>query len=86
MHGFLTLSMLVHLIEQTIEITGAKMGVNYGFDKIRFVLPVLSNSKIRLNVKINKVEDIENGIKIFWDVLSKIHHQINLRLLLNGLL
>ena len=32
-HGFLTLSMLVHLIEQTIEITGAKMGVNYGFEK-----------------------------------------------------
>ena len=68
-HGFLTLSMLVHLIEQTIEITGAKMGVNYGFEKIRFVSPVLSNSKIRLNVKINKVEDIENGIKIFWDVI-----------------
>ena len=45
------------------------MGVNYGFDKIRFVSPVLSNSKIRLNVKINKVEDIENGIKIFWDVI-----------------
>ena len=68
-HGFLTLSMLVHLIEQTIEITGAKMGVNYGFEKIRFVSPVLSNSKIRLNVKISKVEDIENGIKIFWDVV-----------------
>ena len=61
--------MLVHLIEQTIEITGAKMGVNYGFEKIRFVSPVLSNSKIRLNVKINKVEDIENGIKIFCDVV-----------------
>ena len=50
-HGFLTLSMLTHLagsIRNDPEtVKGVIMGVNYGFDKVRFVSPVPSGSKIR---------------------------------------
>jgi acyl dehydratase len=50
-HGFLTLSMLTHLsssVPQDPEtFAGVIMGVNYGFDKVRFVSPVPSGSKIR---------------------------------------
>ena len=50
-HGFLTLSMLTHLsssITQDPELfKGVVMGVNYGFDKVRFVAPVPSGSRIR---------------------------------------
>ena len=50
-HGFLTLSLLVPLsssIKQDPEtIKGVIMGVNYGFDKLRFIAPVPSGSKIR---------------------------------------
>ena len=50
-HGFLTLSMLTHLagsIKNDPEtVKGVIMGVNYGFDKVRFVSPVPSGSKIR---------------------------------------
>ena len=50
-HGFLTLSMLTHLsgsIPQDLDrLTGVVMGVNYGFDKVRFVNPVKVGSKIR---------------------------------------
>jgi acyl dehydratase len=50
-HGFLTLSLLVPLtasIPQPLErATGLVMGVNYGFDKIRFIAPVKVDSRIR---------------------------------------
>src|SRR3954449_7051440 len=50
-HGFLTLSLLTHLsgsIPQPPErFDGILMGVNYGFDKVRFVTPVKVGSRIR---------------------------------------
>lgn len=50
-HGFLTLSMLTHLAGSVPNdpetFKGVVMGVNYGFDKVRFVSPVPSGSKIR---------------------------------------
>jgi len=50
-HGFLTLSLLTHLgasIKQDPEtFKGVVMGVNYGFDKVRFVAPVPSGSRVR---------------------------------------
>ncbi len=47
-HGFLSLSMLSHFAETFgTLINGTYMGVNYGFDKVRFISPVKVNSKIR---------------------------------------
>lgn len=47
-HGFLTLSMLSKLgSDCTLALDGAKMGVNYGFDKIRMMSPVRSGKRIR---------------------------------------
>ena len=47
-HGFLTLSMLSKLASGGVVVfEGIKMGVNYGFEKVRFVTPVKSGKKIR---------------------------------------
>ena len=47
-HGFLSLSMLSYFAETFgTTIAGAYMGVNYGFDKVRFIAPVKVNSNIR---------------------------------------
>lgn len=47
-HGFLTLSMLSKFSEGSgLVIDGVKMGVNYGFEKVRFLAPVPSGSKVR---------------------------------------
>ena len=46
-HGFLTLSMLAAMIEQACEPPEAKMLVNYGFEKVRFLSPVKSGKRIR---------------------------------------
>jgi acyl dehydratase len=51
-HGFLTLSLLTHLsssIEQPAErYDGLVMGINYGFEKVRFINPVKVGAKIRV--------------------------------------
>ncbi|MEC8956202.1 MAG: MaoC family dehydratase [Pseudomonadota bacterium] len=51
-HGFLTLSLLTHLTDTCRLIPeGTVMGINYGFDKVRFINPVKVNSRIRATVK-----------------------------------
>lgn len=50
-HGFLTLSLLTHLCgsipQDPARLDGIVMGVNYGFDKVRFVTPVKVGSRVR---------------------------------------
>lgn len=47
-HGFLTLSMLSRLAEHVIpRLKGVRMGVNYGFEKLRFMNPVRAGKRIR---------------------------------------
>src|SRR5437764_13609915 len=59
-HGFLTLSLLTKLcasIPQPPErFDGVVMGVNYGFDKIRFINPVKVNSRIRASAVLSSVD------------------------------
>jgi acyl dehydratase len=60
-HGFLTLSLLSHLLAQVYRIEGTKMGINYGLNKVRFTAPVPVGSKIRGVVDIADVEDAKGG-------------------------
>jgi acyl dehydratase len=47
-HGFLTLSLLsVMSYEVMPRVDGVTMGVNYGFDRLRFISPVKSGSRLR---------------------------------------
>ncbi|GGM09696.1 nodulation protein NodN [Pseudooceanicola nanhaiensis] len=47
-HGFLTLSMLSAMVyDGGPEVDGVVMGVNYGFDKVRFVSPVKEGARVR---------------------------------------
>ncbi len=47
-HGFLTLSLLSTMAYSALpRIEGAVHGVNYGFDKVRFIHPVRSGSRVR---------------------------------------
>ena len=61
-HGFLSLSLLSKLsYEIAIELENVKMGINYGFEKIRFVQPVPSDSKIRARFVLNNVIERKPG-------------------------
>jgi acyl dehydratase len=55
-HGFLTLSMLSALAMDALpQVEGRTMGVNYGFDKLRFVSPVPAGGRIRGRFRIDAV-------------------------------
>lgn len=61
-HGLLSLSMLPHFAESFgMAIEGAYMGINYGFDKVRFISPVKVNSRIRAKATITKLVERRPG-------------------------
>jgi acyl dehydratase len=67
-HGFLTLSMLTHLagsVPSSVgRLDGVVMGMNYGFDKVRFVSPVKVGSKIRAASTVKSVEPKGSSIQV----------------------
>jgi acyl dehydratase len=67
-HGFLTLSLLAHFAQTTIKFQRVKMGINYGFNRVRFTGPVPVGSRLRARFKLKGVEDIEGGAQTIWDV------------------
>jgi len=47
-HGFLTLSLISHLMQQTVQVRGGfRLVVNYGLNRVRFPAPVYGDSRIR---------------------------------------
>jgi acyl dehydratase len=57
-HGYLTLSLLIPLFNELLEVRGVKMSVNYGLEKVRFPSPVRVGGKIRLLGTVDSVEDV----------------------------
>ena len=55
-HGFLTLSLLSHFMDELVVVTGTEMAINYGLDRVRFAAPVPAGSMLRASVTILKVE------------------------------
>ena len=60
-HGNLTLSMIDGFRSGLMESTGFKMGVNYGWNKVRFPAPVPAGSSIRASVEILSVDEVGDG-------------------------
>jgi acyl dehydratase len=69
-HGFLTLSLLSHLLERTFSFTERRMGVNYGLNRLRFTAPVPSGSRVRARFTLQKFERLaDGGIQVTWSTL-----------------
>ncbi len=60
-HGFLTLSLAPGLLKDVWQMQGAKMGVNYGLNKVRFPSPVPVGSKVRAGASLKEVTDVGGG-------------------------
>jgi len=67
-HGFLTLSLLSRLLRDAVEIQGARLGINYGLNRVRFTGPVPAGSRVRARFKLAAVEDLEQGVQTTWNV------------------
>ena len=62
-HGYLTMSLIAHLWNQIIEVNNVEMQVNYGMEKMRFGLPVITGSRVRLVTKLHDIADLRGICK-----------------------
>ncbi|OUS05856.1 hypothetical protein A9Q81_03680 [Gammaproteobacteria bacterium 42_54_T18] len=72
-HGFLTLSLLPYFQSKMADMIvpeGLKMGMNYGFDKIRFLAPVSVDSKVRCVATLKEMTEKKPGQFLFNVELS----------------
>ncbi|MCP2244325.1 MaoC family dehydratase [Lentzea aerocolonigenes] len=72
-HGYLTLALLIPLMTQLLDISGVRMSINYGLDKVRFPAPVPVGAKIRLTGKVASVDEVKgDGVQITIDFTVEI--------------
>ena len=73
-HGFLTMSLLSIMSYEVMPvIEGTTMGVNYGFDKLRFISPVRSGSRVRgrfklVEVKLRKPKELQSHTHVTVEI------------------
>jgi acyl dehydratase len=68
-HGFLTLSLLSSFLRDAIQFGGVRMAINYGLNKVRFVSPVPSGSRVRARITAGAFEEVGgSAIQVTWHV------------------
>jgi acyl dehydratase len=67
-HGNLTLSLIDGLRLDLITSTGFALGVNYGWNKVRFPAPVPAGSRVRAKAEVVSVDEVGNG---WWQVVTR---------------
>ena len=66
-HGFLTLSLLSHLMSQAVRVTGGiRMGINYGLNRVRFPAPVPAGSRLRGRFKLVSLTEVQGAREALW--------------------
>ncbi|WP_055479915.1 MaoC family dehydratase [Sphaerimonospora mesophila] len=72
-HGYLTLSLIIPLFNELLDIQGVRMSINYGLDKVRFPAPVKVGSRIRLAGRVASVDEVAgNGVQMLLDFTVEI--------------
>jgi len=67
-HGFLTLSLISHLMQQTVQIrTGSRLAVNYGLNRVRFPAPVREGSRIRGHFTLASFKDLGDSYEAIFN-------------------
>lgn len=70
-HGFLTMSLLSHFLNESLVFGKTRMGVNYGFNRLRFTAPVKVGSRLRARFKLKEFQRIEGGVQMTWDIVME---------------
>lgn len=73
-HGYLTLSLLPHLLESCLRIDGVGMTINYGLDKVRLPAPVLAGQRVRARLVLDRLEPVAGGVQAYWSATVELEH------------
>ncbi|GLW21576.1 MaoC family dehydratase [Microbispora triticiradicis] len=72
-HGYLTLSLVIPLFNELLDIRGVTMSVNYGLEKVRFPSPVRVGARIRLAATVVSVDEVPgNGVQMLLDFTVEV--------------
>ncbi|AFK03616.1 Alcohol dehydrogenase zinc-binding domain protein [Emticicia oligotrophica DSM 17448] len=72
-HGFLSLSFSPKFMYEMFKVESAKMGLNYGTNKVRFISPVPVGSRVRMKATLKEVEDMQpSGAKLIIDAVFEL--------------
>lgn len=68
-HGFLTLSLLSHFVQEAIEIqSGLRLAVNYGLNRVRFPAAVPADSRVRARVSLEALKQLPDSLEAIYSV------------------
>jgi acyl dehydratase len=63
-HGYLTLSLMAPVMGDLLKVSGVKMGINYGLDRVRFPAPLRVGARWRGGAEIVEVTDVPGGLQV----------------------
>jgi acyl dehydratase len=68
-HGFLTLSLMSHLMKEAIQLPrDVQRTINYGLNRVRFPAPVRAGEKIRARVRLHSYKELPGSVEAVFDV------------------
>jgi acyl dehydratase len=68
-HGFLTLSLLSHLMKEAIQVQGGvRLAVNYGLNRVRFPAAVRADSRIRARIALLELKELSDAVEATYSV------------------
>jgi len=73
-HGNLTLSLIDGMRFDLIKSSGFKLGVNYGWNKVRFPAPVPAGAKVRATAEIVDLADVGGG---WWQIVTRFTIEVD---------
>ncbi|MEV0106476.1 p-hydroxycinnamoyl-CoA hydratase [Nocardia sp. NPDC050799] len=72
-HGYLTLSLIIPMWDEVLQVDSVTMAVNYGLNKVRFTNPVPAGGRVRLQATLKKAEELpKNGLQVTVDALIEL--------------
>ena len=71
-HGYLTVSLLPHLLGEIVQVENVAMAINYGLNRLRFPAPVPVGRRIRLGVTMASVDEIPGGVQCQLDCVVEV--------------
>ncbi|WP_277207577.1 MaoC family dehydratase [Isoptericola croceus] len=74
-HGYLTLSLVVPLMAEILEVTGVTTGINYGLDRLRFPAPVRVGARIRVLSTLREVTEAPGGYQAVFENTFEVEDQ-----------
>ena len=63
-HGYYTLSLAPHFMEELLRVDGVGLMINYGLNKVRFMDPLPVGDRVRMHLRLAAVDDVAGGVQL----------------------